>query len=143
MQLDIQPAKDGKPELSALESPMRSAFLLSAVLALTVYGQLVIKARALAHGGDSIVTPHRLHYIIAMFTDFWVLSGFVSAVLAAACWMLAIERLDVGFAYPFMALSFVFVPIGSMLLFGEPLPSLQLLALGFIILGVTLSALAR
>lgn len=122
---------------------MRSAIFLSAVLALTVYGQLAIKARALAHARNAVTTSDRIHYLIAMFTDVWVLSGLVAAVFAGAFWMLAIERLEVGFAYPFLALSFVLVPVGSMLFFGEPLPKLQLFALGLIIAGVTLSALAR
>lgn len=122
---------------------MRSVILLFAVLAFSVYGQLVIKARSLAHAPDPIAPSDRLHYLFAMFADFWVLSGLAAAVLASACWMLAIERLEVGFAYPFMALSFVLVPIGSMLLFGESLPKLQWLALVLIITGVTLSAFAR
>lgn len=124
-------------------SQMRSVILLFAVLAFSVYGQLVIKARSLAHAPDPIAPSDRLHYLFAMFADFWVLSGLAAAVLASACWMLAIERLEVGFAYPFMALSFVLVPIGSMLLFGESLPKLQWLALVLIITGVTLSAFAR
>jgi multidrug transporter EmrE-like cation transporter len=124
-------------------SQMLSVISLFAVLAFTVYGQLVIKARSLAHAPDPIAPSDRLHYLFAMFSDFWVVSGLAAAVLASACWMLAIERLDVGFAYPFMALSFVLVPIGSMLLFGESLPKLQWLALVLIIAGVTLSAFAR
>jgi drug/metabolite transporter (DMT)-like permease len=78
-----------------------------------------------------------------MFTDLWVLSGFGAAILVGACWMLAIERLEVGYTYPFMALSFVLAPLGSMVLFGEPLPAVQLLGLALIIAGVTVSALAR
>ncbi len=42
-----------------------------------------------------------------------------------------------------MALSFVLVPIGSMVLFGERMPPIQLLGLGLIVGGVTVSALAR
>jgi drug/metabolite transporter (DMT)-like permease len=124
-------------------SQMRSVILLFAVLAFTVYGQLAIKARSLAHAPDPTASSDRLHYLLAMFTDVWVLSGLAAAVLASACWMLAIERLDVRFAYPFVALSFVLVPVGSMLLFGESVPKLQWLAFVLIITGVTLSALAR
>lgn len=122
---------------------MQSVLLLFAVLALTVYGQLVIKARALAHAQDMLAPMDRLHYLMTMFSDPWVLSGLAAAIVGGACWMLAIERLEVGFAYPFIALSFVLVPIGSTLLFGEPLPKMQLLALALIVAGVTLSALAR
>lgn len=122
---------------------MRSAFLIFAVLALTVYGQLMIKARALAHATDFSGGHAKLHYLALMLTDVGVLSAFGAAVLAAICWMLAIARLEVGYAYPFIALSFVLVPVGSTLLFGEPLPRLQFLALALIIAGVTLSALTR
>ncbi len=122
---------------------MLSALLLFSVLAFTVYGQLMMKSRALVHAADLAGAQGKLHYLVLMFSDIGVLSALGAAVLAAICWMLAIARLDVGFAYPFMALSFVLVPIGSKLLFGEALPVTQLLALALIIAGVTLSALAR
>jgi multidrug transporter EmrE-like cation transporter len=122
---------------------MISALLLFAVLALTVYGQLMMKSRAVIHAADFSGALPKLHYLAVMFMDVRVLSALVAAVLAAICWMLAIARLDVGYAYPFMALSFVLVPVGSMLIFGEPLPRLQLCALALIIAGVSLSALAR
>jgi multidrug transporter EmrE-like cation transporter len=122
---------------------MQPAFLLFAVLALTVYGQLMIKSRALIHVAELSSSNGKLIYLAAMFTDVWVLSSLAAAVLAGACWMLAIARLDIGYAYPFMALSFVMVPVGSKFLFGEPLPSLQLFALLLIIAGVSISALAR
>jgi drug/metabolite transporter (DMT)-like permease len=122
---------------------MRSALLIFSVLAFTVYAQLVVKVRALAHAKQLIGNSPQLDYLFAMFTDPWVISGVVGVFVAGACWMLALQRLELGFAYPFMALSFVFVPVGSMLLFGEPLPKVQMLALALIIAGVTLSALAR
>jgi multidrug transporter EmrE-like cation transporter len=122
---------------------MLSTFLLFAVLALTVYGQLMIKARALAHATGSVGVPGKLHYLLMMFSDIGVLSVFGATVLAGACWMLALERLEVGYAYPFMALSFVFVPLGSTVLFGEPLPAIQLLGLALIIAGVSVNALSR
>jgi multidrug transporter EmrE-like cation transporter len=121
---------------------MSPYLFLFAVLALTVYGQLLIKARALVHAGTA-TGGDKLAYLISMFTDIWVLIGLGAAVVAGACWMLAIERLDVGFAYPFMALSFVLVPLGSTFFFGEALPPIQLLGLALIIAGVSVSAFAR
>ena len=115
---------------------------LFAVLAFTVFGQLLIKARALVHAA-SAADDGKLSYLVSMFTDVRVLVGLGAAVMAAICWMLAIERLDVGYAYPFIALSFVLVPFGSTFLFGEALPPIQLLGLGLIVAGVTVSALAR
>jgi drug/metabolite transporter (DMT)-like permease len=122
---------------------MRSIFLLSAVLALTVYGQLAIKARALGYAAEAARSQGKLNYLFSMVTDLWVLSGFAAAALAGACWLLAIQRLELGYAYPFMALSFVFVPVGSLVLFGEPLPATQMVGLALIVVGATVSALAR
>ena len=121
---------------------MRSTLLLFAVLGCTVYGQLVIKARTLVHAARPDA-PGKLHYLALMFTDLWVLSALAAAVMAAIFWMLAIQRLEVGYAYPFIALSFVLVPLGATALFGEPLPATQLLGIALIVAGVTVSALAR
>jgi multidrug transporter EmrE-like cation transporter len=122
---------------------MLSFLLLFTVLALSVYGQLMMKARALVHASASAEASGKLQYLIAMLTDIGVLSAFAAAVPAAVCWMLVIERIDVGYALPFVALTFVLVPIGSTLLFGEPLPPIQLAGLALIVAGVTISALAR
>jgi multidrug transporter EmrE-like cation transporter len=129
--------------ITLTDAVMLSALLLFAVLVFTVYGQLMMKSRALAHATDFDAQGKLLHYLLQMFMDVGVLSAIGAAFLAGVCWMLAIALLDVGFAYPFMALSFVLVPIGSKLLFGEVLPAMQLLALALIIAGVTLSALSR
>jgi multidrug transporter EmrE-like cation transporter len=122
---------------------MRSHALLFAVLALTVYGQLIIKARALIHRSPLTDNVNYGRYLYEMFTDVGVLSGLGAAFLAATFWILVIERLDVGYAYPFMALSFVMVPLGAAALFGEPLPVIQMFGLALVVAGVTLSALAR
>jgi multidrug transporter EmrE-like cation transporter len=121
---------------------MLPLLMVFAVLALTVYGQLMMKSRALAHAAP-VGEAGKLQYLVSMFSDVGVLSCLSAAVLAAVLWMLAIERLEVSYAYPFMALSFVLVPLGSMVLFGERLPPLQVLGLGLIVMGVTMSALAR
>jgi multidrug transporter EmrE-like cation transporter len=122
---------------------MLPSLMVFAVLALTVYGQLMIKARSLAHAAPVGDGAGKLQYLISMFGDIGVLSSLGAAVVASVLWMLAIERVEVGYAYPFMALSFVLVPVGSMVLFGETMPPIQLLGLGLIVGGVTVSALAR
>lgn len=122
---------------------MRSTLLIFAVLALTVYGQLVIKARALAHATENTAMQSKFYYLLAMLMDFRVLSGFAAAFLAGLCWMLAIEKLELAYAYPFMALSFVLVPLGSTFFFGEVVPPMQWLGLGLIVAGVSVSTLAR
>ena len=42
-----------------------------------------------------------------------------------------------------MALSFVYVPLVAKVIFGEPLPRLQISGMALIVIGVTLGALTR
>jgi hypothetical protein len=91
-----------------MNSPAVLYFYLAATIGLTVYGQLIIKARSMAHAMRS-VSGSKLSYIVGMFTDLGVLSGLAAAVFAGVFWMLAIEKTRLSYAYPFMALSFVLV----------------------------------
>src|SRR5258708_7272735 len=50
-----------------------------------------------------------LHYLMAMATDWRVLSAAGATFLAGVCWLLALQHLKLGYAYPFMALSFVLI----------------------------------
>ncbi|MGE8106551.1 EamA family transporter [Allorhizobium sp. NPDC080224] len=118
---------------------MEKYLFIAATLILTAYGQLVVKARSIAMIGKGPST--RTDYLVAMFTDPGVISGLVAAVVASACWTLAIQRTSLGVAYPFMALTFVIVPIGSVLLFGERLSMLQVIGMVTIVAGVTVSAI--
>jgi drug/metabolite transporter (DMT)-like permease len=126
-----------------MEVKMLAHLLLIAVLALSVYSQLMVKARALVHTAGPGGASEKMQYLLAMFTDPRVLIAGCATVLAGICWVLVIGRLQIGYALPFLALNFVLVPVGSTVLFGEPLPGIQLLGLGLIMVGVTVSALAR
>ena len=121
---------------------MERYLYLALTLALTVYGQLVVKSRSL-HFAALSAGGSKLSYLTAMFTDVLVLSGLAAAVIAGASWMLAIERTGVGYAYPFMALSFVVVPLAAALLFGEPVSRGQSVGLAMIVVGVAINAMAR
>jgi drug/metabolite transporter (DMT)-like permease len=69
-----------------------------------------------------------------------VLSAFAAAFAAALCWMLAISRLELSHAYPFVSLSFVLVLLLSALFFGESVSTEKLLGVTLIIAGVAVSS---
>ena len=117
--------------------------LLAAAIALSIYSQLTMKSRALVHSSASNSSVDHLQYLTLMATDWRVVSAAGATFLAGVCWLLAIQRLDLGYAFPSMALSFVLMPVASNLFLGEPLPLAQFVGLGLVLVGVTLSALAR
>jgi drug/metabolite transporter (DMT)-like permease len=120
---------------------MEKLFYIACTLALTVYGQLIMKSRAIAHASDN-TSGSKLNYLLSMYTDIGVLSGLGAAVLASICWALALEKAGLGFAYPFMALSFVIVPLLARTLFGEPMSPMQIAGIVTIVAGVAINALA-
>jgi drug/metabolite transporter (DMT)-like permease len=122
---------------------LQSHLLLVAVLVLSVYSQLIMKTRALVHSSGVNSAGEYLRYLIGMATDWRVLSAAGATFLAGVCWLLALQRLELGYAFPFMALSFVLIPVSANLFLGEPLPMIQLLGLGLVIAGISISALAR
>ncbi len=114
---------------------------IAATLALTLFGQLMTKARALDHAREA--GDRQVHYLLGMMTDSRYLAGLVAALLASFCWLFAIKETALSVAYPFMALSFILVPLGSAWLFGDRLTTGQLLGGALIVAGVTLNAVPR
>lgn len=112
---------------------------IAATVVLTVLGQLVIKARA---GEISDPAVGRFGYVVAMYTDFYVLSALACALLASVTWALAIEKASLSFAYPFMALNFVLVPVLGMAFFNEQISAGQIVGLSLIVAGVMINGLS-
>jgi multidrug transporter EmrE-like cation transporter len=119
---------------------MQLVTYIAATILLTVYGQLVIKHRATIHARSGEELADKLGYLMHLFLDPWVWSGLLAAVLAAVCWMLVMSRASLATAYPFVALTFVLVPVASTLLFGDRLTTLKLFGLALIVTGIAISA---
>jgi multidrug transporter EmrE-like cation transporter len=107
----------------------------------TVYGQIMLKTRILQAGSVPVVFDEKLSFIAKLFLDPWVLSCFVSAFIASLCWMIAMSRLQLSYAYPFMSLSFVSVLLLSAVFFHEPITLNKVIGLGFIIGGIVITSL--
>ncbi len=113
---------------------------MAATVLLTVYGQLVVKwqvASAAGRGGDP---ADRAAFLLVLLANPWVLSALAAAFGAALCWMLAMVKLDLSHAYPFVALSFVLVLFLSALLLGEPLSWTKALGTLLIVAGVAVGS---
>jgi len=90
-----------------------------ATLALTVYGQLVLKWQISGAGPMPAGTLAKLAFLFNQFLNPWIISGFASAFLASLAWMAAMTRFELNYAYPFMSLAFIFVMVFSVLFLGE------------------------
>ncbi|WP_230534603.1 EamA family transporter [Microvirga roseola] len=121
---------------------MDSAVWVAGTLGFGLYGQIMLKWRADVHAPKSL-DEGRIGFVLAMLTDPWVLSGLGGAFLASISYMFVLQKLPLSYAFPLMALSFVFVPLASVLIFGGRIPLIQASGLALIVLGAALSALSR
>jgi multidrug transporter EmrE-like cation transporter len=90
-------------------------------IALTVYGQMVLKWRLNLLGSPAPGVANTLLFVLRSLADLWVLSTYVAALVASVTWMAALTRFELSIAYPFMSLAFVFVLLLGVLFFGESL----------------------
>ena len=103
---------------------------------LTTYGQLVLKWQVNAPPPPWLEFASRLPGLAQLLLRPWVLSAFVAAFAASLCWMLALSRLELSQAYPFMALNFLLVCTLAVPLFGEVLNTAKLVGLGLVVIGL-------
>jgi drug/metabolite transporter (DMT)-like permease len=95
----------------------------------------------MAKAGVLPLTFHKkLLFLLMMFFNPWILSGFIAAFLAALCWMAAMTKFDLSYAYPFMSLSFIFVLILSNVFFQEPITLAKVVGILFVVLGIVIGA---
>jgi len=101
---------------------MNRAYLFVAVtVLLTVCGQLVIKWQVDKAGEFPGSSRDRLTYLAELLVNPWVVGSLVAAFVAALSWFVALSRLELSHAYPFVGASFALVLVLSALVFGERL----------------------
>jgi multidrug transporter EmrE-like cation transporter len=108
---------------------------------LTVYGQLVVKWQVTLAGAAPEANAEKAMFFLRLVVNPWILSGFGAAFLASIFWMGALTKFQLSFAYPFVALTFVFVVAAGGLLFGEPITALKVVGLVLIVAGITVASL--
>jgi len=118
---------------------MSYAYVFATVL-LTVYGQIVVKWQVMAVARPLETWSDRVHLLLHLLLNPWIVSSLVAALLAALCWMLAMTKLDLSHAYPFVSLSFVLVLVLSALVFHEPLNWYKIVGVALIVGGVAVSS---
>jgi len=106
-------------------------------IAFTVIGQVLVKFGMLdvaTKGSMMLQTVGRA------LTNWLVLGGLTCAVIAAVCWMLALARLELSLAYPFMGLAIVLVLVISPALLREQVSPIRWLGVLIVCVGLWLVA---
>ncbi len=106
------------------------AVLLMAIM-LGAAGQICLK-----FGLGKLDSQAAFVVITAMFRDWYVLAGFIAYGVSSLMYLFVLSRLDVSYAYPFVAINYVFVTFLAWLILKESVPTLRLVGLAIICIGV-------
>jgi uncharacterized membrane protein len=115
---------------------------VATTIALTTYGQIIIKWQVDKAGAFPETTSGRIEFLLKLLINPWVISVFVGAAIAALSWMAALTRFELSRVYPFVALSFVLVLLLSAVFFGEALTLPKVLGVLLIVAGLTIGSQA-
>ena len=112
-------------------------YILGCIL-FTVCGQLLGKWRMNIH---NVNIPHgfgeKLYfYLFTLLLDPYIIASYSCGLIASFFWLLAIGKLQLSYAYPFMSLAFVLVAITSSFIFKETLDIYKIIGTSIIILGL-------
>ncbi|MGQ4582576.1 EamA family transporter [Lysobacter sp. F60174L2] len=110
--------------------------MVAATILLTTYGQIVLKWQVTTPAPIPFKAMEHWPPIMLMLLRPWVISALLAAFLAAVCWMMAMSRLELSRAYPFMALNFVLVGLLAVPFFGEALTRPKLVGLLLVVTGL-------
>lgn len=122
---------------------MRSAagyVYIGITILLTVYGQLIVKWQVNLAGTAPAADGDMAMFLVRLVLNPWVVSGFAAAFLASVFWMAVLTKFDLSYAYPFVALTFVFVVAAGGLLFGEPITIPKIAGIALIVAGIALAS---
>jgi undecaprenyl phosphate-alpha-L-ara4N flippase subunit ArnF len=119
---------------------MRVAYLqVFITLFLTIYGQIIIKSRINIYGALPLQFKEKIIFLLRLFIDPYIFSGFLSAIFASLFWMSAMTKLPITRAYPIMSLAPTLVLIFGVLYLGETVTLGKIAGIILIIGGTYLS----
>ncbi len=115
---------------------MQSVVLIIVSVVLGVVGQLILKA-ALGRGrGPSAPAAGAASIVRLIVTNPGIWLGLAVYGVGTFFWLVALSRVELGYAYPFISLSYALILVASWALFGEKPTSWRIFGVFAICIGV-------
>ena len=115
---------------------MSTLWLIGLSIATGVAGQTFIKLGVSRPGTATLAVFDPIATILLIFRSPLVLIGLLLYGVGALSWIMVLSRLNLSYAYPFLALNFVLIALVSRVFLGESIPLMRWLGIGFICLGI-------
>lgn len=115
---------------------MSTIWLIGLSIVTGVAGQTLLKLGASQPEDMGITSFNPLAIILMIFKSPLMMGGMLLYGVGALSWIMVLSRLDLSYAYPFLALNFVLVALVSRIVLGESIPLMRWFGIGFICLGI-------
>jgi drug/metabolite transporter (DMT)-like permease len=115
---------------------MAIAILLFAIC-LGAVGQILLKS-----GLGKLHNPTIVQTLMTIVTNKYVFGGFFCYGISSLFYLVALQKLDLSYAYPMISLSYVLVAFLAWRFLGEQVPPMRVLGLAIIIAGVVVMAMS-
>lgn len=109
--------------------------IILASVCISSAAHILLKIGATQMAADPLAARGVAGFFAAMFNA-WVIGGIALHVLALGTWIVALRRVDLSYAYPFIGLGFVIVLLGSSFLLDEKISWTRFGGVTLIVLGV-------
>jgi drug/metabolite transporter (DMT)-like permease len=106
-------------------------FIIASVL-IGASAQLVLKSGARSSDGVGL---------LAQLLRPVILTGLSLNALAAALWIVALRSVDLSYAFPWLSLNFILIPLGAAYFYGETLRRRKVIGMWVIALGLVVVAM--
>lgn len=117
-----------------------SIILLSILMSSTAH--IFLKKGMMTYALNGVKSAGIVGLVWNVGTNPWVMGGMALHVSALVVWLWALSKVDISFAYPFLALGYVLVSAMAWFWLGEELSSMKILGMGIIIIGILVLARA-
>ncbi|KKK95390.1 hypothetical protein LCGC14_2673290 [marine sediment metagenome] len=107
---------------------------------LAVVGQLLLKVGMLRIGKFSFNISTLVHQYTRILLNPFVIAGLLVFFFSMLIWLYVLSRMELSFAYPFVALNYVLILFGSYFLLKETITLPKMIGVVVIIIGVYLVA---
>lgn len=115
--------------------------LLSSIL-MSSTAHIFLKKGMMTHALNAIKSDGIISLVWTVGTNPWVMGGMFLHVSALVVWLWALSKVDISFAYPFLALGYVLVSAMAWLWLGEELNQVKIIGMIVIIIGILILAKA-
>ncbi len=103
----------------------------------TVYGQLILKWRIAKYGALPLDFGHKIVFLMKLFLDPFIFSGFIAGFIASLFWMAAMTKFEISHAYPMIIGGLaIFTTFSSMLILNEAVTVSKVLGLLVVVVGI-------